>query len=358
MKYIKWFLVSSFLILFLGVCNVVSALELTNKYLTTSNISGYDQNRNGFYIKNNINLANDNTIQFTLTDVNINNYDYVDFNLYFNYNQYISSTYSGTETITGSNFTCTYWTYKEMTYADGTKSQYYVCDEFTGSGSEPVTGNTSTPFVTKVGIMVDLLMDNNYWTTCSISNDSMGISVAHCPLATNRTSLSRIRIRNMGISPQIATGSIGVENQLIFYKDPINSMTQKQDETNNQLQDMNDNITSTDVSGASQDQSNIVNNPAFQDNTGLSGIITAPLSMISSLTNQCQPIQLTLPYLKDTNVSIPCMGNFLQSKLPALVTLIKVFVNGFICYLIGLDLFKIVKNARDPDNDRIEVLDL
>ena len=125
---------------------------------------------------------------------------------------------------------------------------------------------------------------------------------------------------------------------------------------NNTEQIKND-IKSENVSGAESSADDLKNNSAFQDNTGLSGIISMPLTFVNSLTNTCEPISLTIPYM-DVNVSIPCLQPIITNKMPLLANLIKIIVNGFIVYRILLDIFQIVRNAKNPEDDRIEVLDL
>ena len=89
----------------------------------------------------------------------------------------------------------------------------------------------------------------------------------------------------------------------------------------------------------------------------MSAIISMPLTFVNSLTNTCQPINLTIPYM-DADVSIPCMQSVITNKMPLLANLIKIVINGFIVYRILLDIFQIVRNAKNPEDDRIEVLDL
>lgn len=370
MKHIKWFLLSSFLILFFGVCDIVSALEMGHKTIGTSDLSATNWSWvNSTYRSPTKNFQSNWTETIEFTDpqnfLRITGYDYLNFGILFQHkleadnNGYIYGTDNQ-----NTSYYCARYVNTTQTYADGTTSLISVCDEWKiDEQSSTIPNyeiNSIIQYQEPIYTYIDLIYTNGEVSPCIPTGGvNEGNFYVECKIPDTANYLRSIRIRNIirGAYTPI-TGYVGIENNITYWKDPIRYITGEQQETNNQLQDMNDNITSTDVSGASQEQNNLVNNSAFQDNTGLSGIITAPLSMISSLTNQCQPIQLTLPYLKDTNLSIPCMGDFLQQKIPELVTLIKVFVNGFICYLIGLDLFKIVKNARDPDNDRIEVLDL
>lgn len=137
----------------------------------------------------------------------------------------------------------------------------------------------------------------------------------------------------------------------------INSNNQVQNEIKNNTKETNDLIKNDDVSGAESGTSDIVNNSDFQDNTGLSGIISMPLTFINNLGSTCSPISLTIPYI-DYTFQLPCIQSIVNQYMPALVVVLKVVVNGLIIYWVMLDIFHIVKNAKNPDDDRIEVLDL
>lgn len=137
----------------------------------------------------------------------------------------------------------------------------------------------------------------------------------------------------------------------------INNNTTAVNNVNDSVKETNDTIKNDNVSGAESSADDLVNNSAFDDNTGLSGIISMPLTFVSSLSNTCQPISLTIPYM-DYTFQVPCIQSIVNSYMPALVVVIKVIVNGLIIYWVMLDIFKIVKSAKNPDDDRIEVLDL
>lgn len=253
--------------------------------------------------------------------------------------------YSGTE-----NYT--------ITYADGTQANITgedreaICIDWTSSGG---ANYNYQPNINMVHLVI--IRDDDRYIPCDV--DTNGI--AKCPIEGNhsykafRYYITLSEGTNIPISIGIITRNVpkcSNDNQAI-----INNNNQNQEQTHQDMQNINNSLNNNNVSGANQDANSFVNNQAFQDNTGLTGIITAPLSVINSLTSSCSPIRLTIPYL-DTNVDLPCIGDLLASKMGALIQLVKVVINGYICYLIGLDMFKIVKHARDPDDDRIEVLDL
>lgn len=97
----------------------------------------------------------------------------------------------------------------------------------------------------------------------------------------------------------------------------------------------------------------------FTENShGLSGIITIPLNAIQGLINsQCQPLIIPLPFTNNT-ITLPCMTEYYEEHIPVLYALIQTIIYGFMAYRILIDIFSMVKGFKDPDNDKIEVLDL
>lgn len=121
------------------------------------------------------------------------------------------------------------------------------------------------------------------------------------------------------------------------------------------VQDINNSINNDSVT--TSDADNFTNNQAFTDTTGLESVIQLPLNMVNSLTNTCQPIQITIPFINYTGV-IPCMSTIYQSKFNTLYTIVKIVVNGFFVYRLLLKIYELVHNAKQPDEDKLEVIDL
>lgn len=120
------------------------------------------------------------------------------------------------------------------------------------------------------------------------------------------------------------------------------------DETNQTLKDSNVD------SGTGADFFNDFSN----NDHGLSSIITLPLTTIQSLTStQCIQLELPVPFTNGT-ITLPCMREIYQSKVSGLYNLWQVVCYGLIGYWIGLDIFKLVKGFKDPDSDKVEVVDL
>lgn len=130
------------------------------------------------------------------------------------------------------------------------------------------------------------------------------------------------------------------------------------DQTNQSINDLNDTINNDDVSEADPLINDFLNDSAFQDNTGLSSVINAPLSLLSHLTESCQPINFTIPWF-EAQVSIPCMSTSVYNKFDSsFITIIKAIINGVLVYRIVIGLYFMVKDFKDPESDRVEVVDL
>lgn len=94
------------------------------------------------------------------------------------------------------------------------------------------------------------------------------------------------------------------------------------------------------------------------DDYGLSDIITLPLSTIQSLTSKsCVVLNVPVPFT-NSNISLPCMTEVYQNYLPTVFSLWQTVTFGILSYYIALDIFRIVKGFKNPDEDKIEVLDL
>jgi len=126
---------------------------------------------------------------------------------------------------------------------------------------------------------------------------------------------------------------------------------------NESLDDLNNAINNSDINGASGAAGGFFEN--FKDNDyGLSDIITIPLNTIKTITNgKCTAINAKLPYL-DKQISLPCLGEVYHSKFPEFLLFYNIIMYGFISYWVIVQIYALVKGFKDPDNDKIEVVDL
>ena len=157
-------------------------------------------------------------------------------------------------------------------------------------------------------------------------------------------------INNQNANTNAIIGASGAHAQL-----QIDTANQNQAQTNQRLDELNDNITNDNIDSSSA--SGFFSD--FEDNDyGLSSVITAPLRFIQNLTNNtCNPLSLNVPFV-EKNFSIPCMNTIYQNHFGTLYTLYQTVTTGFIAYWVCVRVFALVKGFKDPENDKIEVMDL
>ena len=155
-----------------------------------------------------------------------------------------------------------------------------------------------------------------------------------------------------------------INNQTQNKNDIINNQNQNQAQTNQKLdelqeqqQEMNDNIMNSDVSGAQNDANNFFN--GFEDNThGLTAIVTAPLNLIQSITSStCTPLGFEAPFV-DQQITLPCMKDVYEDHFGSFLTLYQTITFGVVAYWVCVNILATVRGFKDPDSDKIEVLDL
>lgn len=150
-------------------------------------------------------------------------------------------------------------------------------------------------------------------------------------------------------------GTIINQNQTII--DQNNQQLEEQQETNEKLDELNDNITDTDTSG-SEDLAGGFFEDFDNEDYGLSDIITMPLQVINNITSAtCSPLELPLPFV-DTDVALPCMYDIYEDHFGGFLTIYQTITFGIVAYWVCINIFRMVKNFKNPDNDEVEVLDL
>lgn len=148
----------------------------------------------------------------------------------------------------------------------------------------------------------------------------------------------------------LRNGNTGIKNSIDDNTDAVKKQTEA---TKEQTETIKDN----DVSKSQSQAGGFFND--FDDNDfGLSDIITMPLSFIQGLANNsCSNLNLPLPFV-DKNATLPCMTSIYEQHFGAFLTIYQIITTGFISYWVCINVFRLVKNFKDPNNDEVEVLDL
>ena len=202
--------------------------------------------------------------------------------------------------------------------------------------------NTNYRFLCDIGSFVSYLDSGtqfiNYSATCPVNLDGMGIN--KILITVNSSDTGQANRYNIG------------EYISFVSKDATDLSTISSATTS-----INNSINDSSIDNSSAND--FTSNSAFQDSNGLDAIIKAPLNFIQSLTSStCSAINLTIPYI-DAQVSLPCMSTIYTKALgQQLVNLIALVINGVVLYRYCLKILQIVKDAKNPNKDGLEVLDL
>lgn len=129
------------------------------------------------------------------------------------------------------------------------------------------------------------------------------------------------------------------------------------DDVKDSIDNVNSSINNDNVSEAESKATDFFNN--FSTNThGLTGIITAPLNAISSITSStCSPLVLPLPFV-DEDLTLPCMRPIYEEFFGDFMTLYDIIVLGIVSYWIVVRIFSLVKDFKNPEHDEVEVMEL
>lgn len=137
----------------------------------------------------------------------------------------------------------------------------------------------------------------------------------------------------------------------------INSNTEAINSVNNSQQETNDLIKNDNTSEAENKAADFFTN-FTTDNHGLTGIITAPLNAIQSLSSAtCSPLELPLPFVNDT-LTLPCMRPIYEEHFGSFMDIYDIITLGIISYWVMVRIFSLVKDFKNPEHDEIEVVDL
>lgn len=96
-----------------------------------------------------------------------------------------------------------------------------------------------------------------------------------------------------------------------------------------------------------------------QSFNGLTGIISSPLNLIRNLTtsNTCSDINLPIPYV-NKYITLPCMSSIYFTYFGDFFTLYQSVTFAIIGYFVIIKFIATIKDLYNPDNDKIEVVDL
>lgn len=184
----------------------------------------------------------------------------------------------------------------------------------------------------------------------SFVNDSPDVNVN-----VDNSSSNSNRDQNFG---NLITDNRNNTNSIIKNNDDnTNKIVGSVDKNTEENKKTNDLIENTDTSESQTKGANFFKN--YNSNAhGLSGIITSPLKFLQSLTGaKCNPLKFNLPFVKK-EVQLQCMKSIYQTHFGVFYTLWQTITTGLIAYTVCLNFYKKIRDLQNPNNDKIEVLNL
>lgn len=146
-----------------------------------------------------------------------------------------------------------------------------------------------------------------------------------------------------------------IQENIGQYNEEIEIVQDKINDTNVKLDELNDTLNNSDVNNSINDGVSFFDNFDTTDHGGLSGIITAPLIAINQMLNtSCNPMTATF---KGKELSLPCGYEF-WAKMGPIQDFINLVLGGLLCYRIIIKLYKLIEKLKNPEDDRVEVMNL
>lgn len=202
---------------------------------------------------------------------------------------------------------------------------------------------TYVPQTNKTGVLVDL---------GSVNNSNQAVFINYAPEAAH------LSIARSSITGYLDSTSDDVINNIQDVANEImENDNRNQQQTNEKLDKIHDDLTDDDISDSEDSAEDLFNNFTV-NNHGLSGIITAPLRLLQSLsTSTCSPLSFPLPFVNQ-NATLPCMKPIYNTYFHDFLVLYQLITTGLIGYWVVVKIYSHVKGMQNPDDDRIEVFDL
>ena len=193
-----------------------------------------------------------------------------------------------------------------------------------------------------------------YSTEIKKNNNSV---IYKCNVPNTRTSLKGLNVHiadtSTGSNILDTAVTVGVGDTFDF---EISSNKTNED-IKNSVNDIKDSINNDNVDGSINTASNLFNNYSETD-FGLSGVITAPLNLIRSLTSKtCSQLVLPIPFT-DKSLTLPCLSSIYREHFNGILSIYQIVLFAIVGYRVCISIFFMVKGFKDPNKDEIEVMDL
>ncbi len=205
----------------------------------------------------------------------------------------------------------------------------------------------------------------NFGQSCTIvsentSHSETDYTLYNANVTCSAISLSKNYMVTIGGFENITYGGISPS---ITYSQSTGNYDQKLDDVNDSINnvgdkvgDMNDTIKDSNTDEAQNSANGFFN--GFEDNShGLSGIVSSPLVLIKNFSsNSCTPVNI--PIL-GKSATLPCGNTFFnQPGVTEFVNVFNIICGSLIAYGAFCGIRKKVEDFKNPDDSKVEVLDL
>lgn len=149
-----------------------------------------------------------------------------------------------------------------------------------------------------------------------------------------------------------------INNSIGTLNESTNLVNESVNKTNDSVNRVNETLRSDDTTGAESEAQGFFDDFETEDQGGLSSIITAPLSLIENLdSNTCQPLTLNIPFINQS-FQLPCLTPIYEENFGTFLTIYQSVITGFVAYWVCIRIYSMIKAFKDPEDDKIEVIDL
>lgn len=190
---------------------------------------------------------------------------------------------------------------------------------------------------------------DNFTFTCPVTTNN----ISGLKISTNVSDIDASQYR-FGVYPLWSVESDTTQDII----DAQNQNTQAITNQTLQQQQQHQEVMNSSTTDAENDASSFFGNFTVEDQGGLSAIVTAPLNTIRSLlSSSCSNLVLPLPFVNE-NLTLPCLAPIYSQHFGAFFTLYQTIILGIIAYRCIMSIFFDIKGFTNPNDDRIEVMDL
>lgn len=321
-----------------------------------------------------ITLSNENEMQtinwdrysrtiYSTTSYSIQNYEFVFNNISSDVTQadYIEIPFSITQpytvesTNTNYEVYCHEWTCTSIDDSDGLDTCVeWSCTDTRRSGFTNYEQYDSE--IKNMNFTISMEFTNNTFSYCEINNNMI-----ICP--NNKRTPTKFILQSNFRTTKSTSVNFVMNRAFNLYRklniqDAINNNTQAITNQTQQDQQQHQEMMDSNTTEAEDEATSFFEDFDAPDIGGLSGVITAPLSTIQSLLNStCTNLTLPLPFVNE-NITLPCMSTIYSEHFGAFFTIYQTIILAIICYRCIRSIFFDIQGFTDPNDDRIEVMDL